>query len=206
MTTRRARSGRPRARRAARARRPGGRARRRGARCRWSRAAAGGTGGRAWRQGVEDVALRRLVAGAGHEVADVARRHAERVGHDRRQVRRRLAVEDPGQGPGEEAVRAVVEAELRADEQELGRACAGGRRARPRSGRPPCARRGRRRCPLRGRRPTDGPGAPARARRARATRPASAAQASRRAASRSPGLGGRRRARAWRRSARGRAG
>ena len=71
------------------------------------------------RQGVEDVALRRLVAGPRDEVADVARGHAEGVGHDRRQVGRRLAVEDPGQRTGEEAVRAVVEAQVRAHEQEL---------------------------------------------------------------------------------------
>ncbi len=89
MTTSRARSGRPWARRAARARRPAVRA------SPWSAIPARGGQRLAieavqlGRQGVEHVALGRLVAGPGDEVADVARGHAERVGHDRRQVGRR---------------------------------------------------------------------------------------------------------------------
>ena len=71
------------------------------------------------RQRVERIALRRPEAGPGREPADVARRHAERVGHQRRQVRGRLAVQDPDHRPGEEAVGPVGEPEGRTQEQQL---------------------------------------------------------------------------------------
>ena len=71
-------------------------------------------------EAVEDVALRRAERRPGREVADVARGHAERVRHDLGQVRRTLAVEDAGQGGGQEAVGRPVEVEARPDEQELG--------------------------------------------------------------------------------------
>ena len=182
--TSRARSGRPRARRAARARRPAVRAS--------PRRLIPAVAGSGWRyrrssfaaRRVEHVALRRLVAGPGDELAHVARRHAERVGHDRRQVGGRLAVEDPGQRAGEEPVRPVVEAEVGAHEQQLGERPRVERDARPRPGRPPSARRVRRRCRRPARTPTGGRRAPGRDRRGRASAPASPAHTSRSAASR----------------------
>ena len=119
MTTRRARSGRPRARSAARTR---------GATSRASPSSAipsidgGGCAEQPvelLRQPVEDVALGRRELRPGGEVAHVARRHAEGVRHELGQVRRALAVEDPGHGGGQEAVGPVVEPESGPDEQEL---------------------------------------------------------------------------------------
>ena len=63
------------------------------------------------RQAVEHVAFRRGERGPGREVADVARRHAERVGHQLGQVARALAVEDAGDRGGEEPVGPIVEVE-----------------------------------------------------------------------------------------------
>ena len=133
--TSRARSGRPRARSAAL-----------GARARVARVAqerdarpcaAGGSRKRRVELGVEPVEgvpVRRLEAGPGREVADVARGHAERVRHERRQVRRGLAVEDPGDRRGEEAVDGRAEVERRRAGTAAGRTSAGGTRARPRRG------------------------------------------------------------------------
>ncbi len=71
------------------------------------------------RQAVEDVPLRRGEVGPSREVADVARRHRECVRHELGQVARALAVEDPGQGGGQEPVGPVVEPKGRPDEQQL---------------------------------------------------------------------------------------
>ena len=68
---------------------------------------------------VEHVALRRGERGPCRVVAHVARRHRERVRHQHRQVARALAVEDAGDGGGQEAVGPVVEPERGPDEQEL---------------------------------------------------------------------------------------
>jgi hypothetical protein len=59
-------------------------------------------------------------SGPRHEVADVARRHAERVGHDRRQVARALAVEDAGQGRKDETVGAIVGVQAGPQVEQLG--------------------------------------------------------------------------------------
>ena len=72
------------------------------------------------REAIEHVAGRRLELGPRGELADVARRHRERVGHQLGQVARALAVQDPGQGGGEEPVGRLVEAQRAAHEQQLG--------------------------------------------------------------------------------------
>ena len=70
-------------------------------------------------QPIEDVAIGRRELGPGGEVAHVAGRHRERVGHQLGQVARALAVEDAGDGGGQEPVGPVVEVERRAHEQQL---------------------------------------------------------------------------------------
>jgi hypothetical protein len=54
--------------------------------------------------------------GPGHKITHVTRRHAERVRHHRREVRRALPVQDPGQGGQQEAVGSILDVEAGAQE------------------------------------------------------------------------------------------
>ena len=70
-------------------------------------------------EAVEHVPFRRGEVGPSCEIADVAWGHAEGVGHDLGEVARALAVQDARGRRGQEPVGAVVEAERRPDEEQL---------------------------------------------------------------------------------------
>ena len=120
MTTRRARSGRPRARSASREADAGV------ARVAEQGDAPRGGHGLAVQPAQlvveqrEGVALGGVEVGPGHEVADVAGGHAEGVGHDGREVAAALAVEDAGQRRQDEAVGSIVGVQAGSQVQHLG--------------------------------------------------------------------------------------